>query len=132
MRFSEIVLEDEDQSDSSTTSSVDANIITALDLIRNRIREENLNTEIPINIVLKFIQNTGIPGFTYHDLITANENSDAIKNLVKNITADHVTFTTDSDTAGSVTNTPDYDGSVDNPEQTVSNMAKSAMKRRQK
>ena len=126
MRFAELVFEDEEGS----TSVDSANIVTALDLIRNRIRDENLSPEIPINVVLRFIQNTGIPGFSYHDLITANEEIDAIKNIVKNITSDHVTFTTDS--KPSVANAQDYEGSVDNPEQTVSNMAKAAMKRRQK
>lgn len=125
MRFAEIIREDLDNADDNT-----AKIVTALDLILNRIKEENLVYEIPVNVVLKFIQNTGIPGFSYHDLITANENNPAMKNLVKNITPDHVTFV--SDVEPSITNSQEYEGSVDNPEQTVSNMAKAAMKRRQK
>ncbi len=127
MRFTEIVFEYEEGSGAEVDS---ANIVTALDLIRNRIRDENLHPDVPINVVLRFIQNTVIPGFSYHDLITANEENDAIKNIVKNITSDHVTFTTDA--KPSVANSQDYEGSVDNPEQTVSNMAKAAMKRRQK
>lgn len=126
MRLAEIVCEDQ----GAGARTDEANIVTALDLIRNRIIEAGLSFDIPTNIILKFIQNTGIPGFGLHDLIAANENSSAIKNIVKNITPDTVTF--NSDTSGSVANQQDYEGAVSNPEQTVSNMAKAAMKRRQK
>lgn len=128
MRFSEIIREDEDQNDSNDVDA--ANIVTALDLIRNRIKDSNLSYDIPVNIVLKLIQNTGIPGFSYHDLINSNENNPAIKNIIKNITPDHITFASDEEPT--VSNPQEYEGAVDNPEQTVSNMAKSAMKRRQK
>lgn len=131
MRFAEIIREDEDSSQDQGQErvDVDANIVTALDVIRHRILDDNLPPEVPINVVLRFIQNTGIPGFTYHDLVTANEAEPSMKNIIKNITSKHVTFVTD--TEPSVTNTQDYEGSVDNPQQVVSNMAKSAMKRRQ-
>ena len=129
MRFAEIVNEDEDQDQESGTGVDAGNIISALDLIKNRVIDRDLNPEVPIEFVLRFIQNTGIPGFSYADLITANEHEEAIKNIVKNITQDYVTFVTDQ--RPSVSNSQEYNGSVDNPEQTVSNMAKSAMKRRQ-
>ena len=129
MRFAEIC-EDQRNNGSSDADVDTANVVTALDLIRNRIKDSNLSYEIPVNIVLKFIQNTGIPGFSYHDLITANENNPAIKNIIKNITPDHITFASDEEP--SVSNPEDYTSAADNPEQTVSNMAKSAMKRRQK
>jgi hypothetical protein len=126
MRFAEIVSEDQ-----NSNTHVDAgNIISALDLIKNRVIDNDLPPDIPIEFVLRAIQNTGIPGFSYADLITANEQEKAIKNIVKNITQDHVTFITNQ--RPSVSNSQEYNGSVDNPEQTVSNMAKSAMKRRQK
>lgn len=130
MRFSEILREDERNNGSSDADVDAANVVTALDLIRNRIKDSNLPYEIPVNVVLKMIQNTGVPGFSYHDLITSNENNPAIKTLIKNITPDHITFA--SDIEPTVSNPDEYTGAVDNPEQTVSNMAKSAMKRRQK
>jgi hypothetical protein len=126
MRFSELICEDDQSSDNENESK----IVTAIDLIRNRIKDSNLSYEIPIQVVLKFIQNTGIPGFNYNDLITANETMPAIKSLIKNITPDHVTFASDKEPT--VNNPEDYTSSVANPEQTVSNMAKAAMKRRQK
>ena len=68
--------------------------------------------------------------FTLQDLKDANSQVPAIENMIKQITDDEITFVGDSSMP--VTNTPDdYSGAVDNPQQTVSNMAKSAMKRRQ-
>lgn len=126
MRFSEIIREG-----SKEQKSIDNNVVTALNLIQNRIIDQNLEPNIPVPVVLKYIQNTGLPGFSYNDLITANEDEPAIKNIIKNITPDGIVFVTDTAT-DRVVNTQDTATGATNPEQTVSNMAKSAMKRRQK
>lgn len=126
MRFSEIIREESEEQ-----KSIDNNVITALNLIQNRIIDQNLEPTVPVNVVLQFIKNTGLPGFNYNDLITANEDEDAIKNIIKNITPEGITFVTDTAT-DRVVNTQDQATGATNPEQTVSNMAKAAMKRRQK
>lgn len=104
-------------------------ILTAISLLHNKIVDGELTQQIPTGMVIRYIKNTGITNFSYADLLVANDKEPALKNLIKNINPDTITFT--SDTTQNITNPEEYIGSADNPEQTVSNMAKSAMKRRQ-
>ena len=127
MRFSEFT------EDASSRDEY-ANVVTALSLIQDHIRKNNLTPpEVSTETVLRFIRNTGLQGFSYQNLLDANSNSDfadAIQNIVKNITNDKVSFNT-GDSESSASNADDMTAAVANPEQTVSNMAKSAMIRRQ-
>jgi hypothetical protein len=104
-------------------------IVTAINLLHSKIIDGELTQQIPTGMVLRYIKNTGITNFTYADLLLANDKEPALKNLIKNINPDSITFT--SDITQNITNPEEYIGATDNPEQTVSNMAKSAMKRRQ-
>ena len=104
-------------------------IVTAVNLLHNKIVDGELTQQIPTGMVIRYIKNTGITNFSYADLLVANDKEPALKNLIKNINPDTITFT--SDTTQNITNPEEYIGAADNPEQTVSNMAKSAMKRRQ-
>ena len=123
MRFSEFV-EDVGASDEY------AKVATALSLIQDEIRKRNLvPAEVSTKTVLRFIQNTGLQGFNYENLVDANSAEPAIKNIVSNITPDKVSFNTG--TSQSTSNSDDMAAAVNNPEQVVSNMAKSAMIRRQ-
>ena len=123
MRFSEFV-EDVGASDEY------AKVATALSLIQDEIRKRNLvPAEVSTKTVLRFIQNTGLQGFGYENLVDANSAEPAIKNIVSNITPDKVSF--NIGTSQSASNSDDMAAAVDNPEQVVSNMAKSAMIRRQ-
>ena len=107
-----------------------AKVVTALSLIQDEIRKKNLApAEVSTETVLRFIQNTGLQGFSYDNLVDANSAEPAMKNIVKNITPDKVSFNIGS--SQSASNTDDMSAAVNNPEQTVSNMAKSAMLRRQ-
>jgi hypothetical protein len=104
-------------------------ILTAVNLLHNKVTDGELTQQIPTGMVIRYIRNTGITNFSYADLLLANDKEPALKNLIKNINTDTITFT--SDTTQNITNPEKYIGAADNPEQTVSNMAKSAMKRRQ-
>lgn len=125
MRAYDFITEDQDVGDQY------ASVVTVLSLIQDQIKEGKLKPEMPLQFVIRLIRNTGLSTFSAQDLKDANSQVPAIQNIVKQITDDKIMFVTDSSMP--VTNTPDFDpGAVDNPQQTVSNMAKSAMKRRQK
>jgi hypothetical protein len=126
MQIAEIICEDIDGND------MISNVVAAIDLIRNRIEKDGLPAKVPMQVVVRYIQNTGLPEFTYEDLILANEESPAISNSIKNISPDFVTFSVNDSSSDSVSNSSGATRAVDNPQQTVSNMAKSAMRRRQK
>ena len=123
MRASDFLLEDDEPSDQY------ANIVTVLDLVQEKVRNGELSAELPTQMIIRLIQNTGISNFKFDDLIAANEANESMKNIVKNITQDKISFV--KDIGQSVANTQDVTAAAANPEQTVSDMAKSAMKRRQ-
>ena len=123
MRASDFLLEDDEPSDQY------ANIVTVLDLVQEKVRSGELSDELPTQFIIRLIQNTGISNFKFDDLIAANEANESMKNIVKNITQDKISFV--KDIGQSVANTQDVTAAAANPEQTVSDMAKSAMKRRQ-
>ena len=123
MRASDFLLEDDEPSDQY------ANIVTVLDLVQEKVRNGELRAELPTQMIIRLIQNTGISNFKFDDLIAANEANESMKNIVKNITPTKISFV--KDIGQSVANTQDVTAAAANPEQTVSDMAKSAMKRRQ-
>ena len=123
MRAADFLLEDDEPSDQY------ANIITVLDLVQEKVRSGELSDELPTQFIIRLIQNTGISNFSYTDLIAANEANESMKNIVKNITPTKISFV--KDIGQSVANAQDVTAAAANPEQTVSDMAKSAMKRRQ-
>ena len=123
MRAADFLLEDDEPSDQY------ANIITVLDLVQEKVRSGELSDELPTQFIIRLIQNTGVSNFSYTDLIAANEANESMKNIVKNITPTKISFV--KDIGQSVANAQDVTAAAANPEQTVSDMAKSAMKRRQ-
>ncbi len=123
MRASDFLLEDDEPSDQY------ANIVTVLDLVQEKVRSGELSDKLPTQFIIRLIQNTGISNFKFDDLIAANEANESMKNIVKNITRTKISFV--KDIGQSVANTQDVTAAAANPEQTVSDMAKSAMKRRQ-
>jgi len=123
VRASDFLLEDDEPSDQY------ANIVTVLDLVQEKVRSGELSDELPTQFIIRLIQNTGVSSFSYDDLIAANEDNESMKNIVKNITPTKISFV--KDIGQSVANAQDVTAASANPEQTVSDMAKSAMKRRQ-
>ena len=119
----------EDEEDKARTGVTNGSIVTALNLIQNRIMRGELKTDVPTELVISEIQNAGVGTFGYQDLIRVNDMEPAVKAMVKNITPDTVTFV--SGMSQNVTNPEDYTAAAGNPQDTVSDMAKSAMKRRQ-
>ena len=123
MRARDFILEDSEGSEYSM-------VVTALSFMQDKVKEGKLSTQVPTQFVLRLIQNTGLQSFNYDDLVNSNEIENSIKSILKKITPDVVTFNTGA--ADQVSNADtDATSAVDNPEQVVSNMAKSAMKRRQ-
>ena len=111
---------------------IHSKIITALSLVKSKIDQGELQAKLPVQFIVRLIQNTGLLSFTIDDLRAANEEIPAMKNIVKQITPDEIVFVTHSYSSVNNPEEPEAAGApVDNPEQTVANMAKSAMKRRQ-
>lgn len=123
MRITEVIVEGE--------SGEYANIATTLELLRNRINSQGLKPQVSTKLVIQYIQNSGLKGFSYDDLLAANSADSTLQNIVKDITPQTVSFATDAEDQGAV-NPDDAEPALQNPQQKVSQMAKSAAKRRQK
>ena len=123
MRASDFILEDVE------TGDTHSKIVTVLSLVKSKIDQGELQAKLPAQFIVRLVQNTGLVSFGLEDLKAANEEIPAMKNIIKQMAGDEIVFKTDS--YSTVTNPDDDFGTVDNPQQTVSNMAKSAMKRRQ-
>lgn len=121
MRAREFIIEEQ-------ISSEDANLLTVINSFYNEVKSGNLEPKQPMSRVLRYLKNSGLDSYSAGDIINANDRLPALKTMVKNITPEEIIFA-DSD-SGSSTNDQEYAGSVDNPEEIVSNMAKKALNRR--
>jgi type II secretory pathway component PulC len=119
-----------------TSGTSDANLITALELLRNRYKDSGkpaiIGTQSLINMVLNTDKN-----FSYSSLVSANENP-AVKNIIKSFNREKVILNTTDDEAevtdATTTNPRDVDTSnpatFQQPVDDVSSMAKRAAKDR--
>jgi hypothetical protein len=121
MKSYEFIKEDE-------ISSMEANVMSALNLLASKIKEGELPNELPTNMIIRYIRNTGISNFNIDNLVDLNEKNDSIKNIVKSISKNRIIFTTD----GIKDSEPENESgqTQDQEKDVVSRMAKSAMKRR--
>lgn len=114
-------------------SGIDDRLVTALSVIKQRIETHDLDPKVRTDFVIRLLQNIpGLETFSKDDLIAANERDSAIKEILQNITPESVQFTTDAadDTSAENDQTDSLPAPGQNPQATVSSMAKSALKRR--
>lgn len=122
MKSYEFLAEDE-------LSSIEANIMAALNLLAGKIKEGELPKELPTNMIIRYIRNTGVSTFNIDNLIDLNEKNDSLKNIIKSISKNRIIFATDGiEDTKSDTDTGEDEQQAE--KDVVSKMAKSAMKRR--
>ena len=113
------------------TNTPESNLTTALELIRHRYKDKKqppkISTQSLINLELNSEKT-----FDYDALVAANENNQALKNLIKSYNKDYIELLPAGeldDTDATTTNSPDGEA-TQAPVDTVSNMAKRAAKTR--
>lgn len=126
MKSYEFLKEDDD------LASIEANIIAALTLLAGKIKSGELPEELPTNMIIRYIRNTGVANFTVDNLADLNERNAELKNIIKSISGNRIVFATDNikDSESERTTTDQSGGQGQSDENVVSKMAKSAMKRR--
>jgi len=115
----------------SPKNTPESNLTTALELIRHRYKDKQQSPKISTQSLINLVLNTD-KTFDYDALVAANENNPALKNLIKSYNKDYIELQPagiDADTDATTTNTPSGDATTA-PVDTVSNMAKSAAKKR--
>jgi type II secretory pathway component PulC len=105
--------------------------MAALNLLANKIKEGNLPDEMPTNMIIRYIRNTGVSNFNIENLVDLNEKNESLKNIIKSISKNRVVFATDGiKDDKSSENSSDGEGTSSPEKNVVSKMAKSALKRR--
>lgn len=139
MRITEVITEDfDDMIEDDADDRGDANLITALEFLRNRAGNKHLVPKVRADALINMVQNTGHPEFNFAALDAAFKSNDVVKNLIQKIEDDqngakYVYLSNIDPTANQ-----DADGSEQgaaglgpkNPEKTVSSMATRALDKR--
>lgn len=115
----------------SPKNTPESNLVTALELIRNRYKDSKKLPKITTQSLINLVLNTD-KTFDYDALVSANDSNPAVKNLIKSYNKDHVELRPAgeyADTDATTTNTPDGDP-TQLPVDTVPDMAKRAAKKR--
>jgi hypothetical protein len=116
----------------SPKNTPESNLTTALELIRNRYKDQDTAPKISTQSLINLVLNTD-KTFDYDALVSANTNNPALKNIIKSYNKDYIELWPageDNDSSATVENPKDQDADPNAPVDTVSNMAKSAAKRR--
>lgn len=116
----------------SPVNTPEANLTTALELIRQRYKDQDKPPKISTQSLINMVLNTD-KTFDYDALVSASENNPAIKNLIKSYNKDTVELRSADDAESEVdtTNPPDEGDPTRAPVDDVSSMAKRAGKKRE-
>ena len=115
----------------SPLNTPESNLVTALELIRNRYKDVPTAPKISTQSLINMVLNTDRT-FDYDALVSANEKNPAVQNLIKSYNKDYVELNNADDTAEeepTTTNTSSGDA-TEAPVDTVDDMAKRAAKAR--
>jgi hypothetical protein len=124
MKIREIIREDADDSDSDN-----AELIQTLLFLKQRYEDKGMPPEFSTSSVLQSVQNLSGVRFSYGDLVAAHESDEAVKNLIKSVSKDSISLTTDADEDDDFTADDDNQAEQD-PEAVVGGMAKKALNNR--
>jgi hypothetical protein len=115
----------------SPVNTPEANLTTALELIRQRYKDQDKSAKISTQSLINMVLNTD-KTFDYDALVAASEKNPAVKNLIKSYNKDTVELRPDSELGSEETTTipPEEGDPTQAPVDTVSDMAKRAGKKR--
>jgi hypothetical protein len=112
------------------TNTPESNLVTALELIRNRYKDVPTVPKISTQSLINMVLNTDRT-FDYDALVSANETNPAVQNLIKSYNKDYIELrSTDSEETDATTTNPEDQDPTQNPVDTVDDMAKRAAKTR--
>lgn len=114
----------------SDKNTPESNLVTALELIRNRYKDTEKAPTISTQSLINLVLNTD-KTFDYDALVQAAEENPAVKNLIKSFNKDQVTLRHDEPEDVTTTIPPDEGDPTQEPVDTVSDMAKRAGNKRE-
>lgn len=133
MQVKEIITESpvDDIIEDEAETRGDANLITALEFLRNRSHDKHLVPKVRTDSLINMVRNTGQEEFNLEALLDAFKTNDTVKGLIKDIKDDtngnkYVYLQTFADDNLDDASLLDSDAPKTPPEKTVSSMAKRA------
>ena len=114
----------------SPKNTPESNLVTALELIRNRYKDKDKLPKISTQSLINLVLNTD-KTFNYDALVSANDTNPAVKNLIKSYNKDHIELRPAGELGDDEATTTNVgDDATQAPVDTVKNMAKRAAKTR--
>ena len=114
----------------SPKNTPESNLLTALELIRNRYKDKDKLPKISTQSLINLVLNTD-KTFNYDALVSANDTNPAVKNLIKSYNKDHIQLRPAGELGDDEATTTNVgDDATQAPVDTVKNMAKRAAKTR--
>ena len=110
----------------SANKELESALVNTLVNLRGDSNDRNISGEISFDALDQLMKNTGYPTFNYDLFKTIYDNSEALKNVVKDFDQEKIIVRTEKDAEADPTMDFDDQGSTDK----VKQMAKSAMNRR--
>lgn len=129
MRFREIILEADDDS-AMNLGQLSANLIPVLMFLKNQADERGISATLRTKSLIHLVQNAGDTTFDYGALVKANDESDAVKALIKSFNKDQVTLKSSDDVDSDTNDNEPSSDFTPSPEETVKSMSKKALNRR--
>jgi hypothetical protein len=130
MRFKEFVPEEyfKVKEDDGQSGQLAAVLVSVLQFIKGRSQDQNAPAKINTQSLINLVKNVGHPNFSYGDLVSAHEQMDTVKNMIKSFNKDEVILRSEGDEEEEeqVADTP-----AQSPEDTVDSMASKALNKRQ-
>lgn len=120
--------------------NLSANLMPVLQFLKNRSEDKELAPKLRTDSLIQLVKNAGDTTFNYQALVTAHENDDAVKEMIKSFNEDEIILKSDFDRSGSSSESGEthgddseeggQHGGPEDPTVTVDKMAKRAAGKR--
>jgi hypothetical protein len=81
--------------------NLSANLMPVLQFLKNRSEDKELAPKLRTDSLIQLVKNAGDTTFNYQALVTAHENDDAVKEMIKSFNEDEIILKSDFDRSGS-------------------------------
>lgn len=131
MKIRDIIREDISAEEQLGGASLTANLVPVLMFLKKRSDDKGLTPKLSTQSLIQLVQNAGDVTFDYNALVDANENDDAVKELISSFNEEEIILHSDDADAEDQQVANDGEGGKGkDPQATVSSMAKKAAGKR--
>jgi hypothetical protein len=131
MKIRDIICEDISAEEQLGGASLTANLVPVLMFLKKRSDDKGLSPKLSTQSLIQLVQNAGDVTFDYQALVAANENDDAVKELISSFNEEEIILHSDDPDAEDQQVANDGEGGKGkDPQAVVGSMAKKAASKR--